>query len=458
MILTLRSRQRRTLNLHLDDDRRRTSRRSCGSLLPHQSPQLRHESAAQRRLGGWASRRPAVPSLPALALALALLAAGPAARADALNRIVLRVNDQIATLYDYQVRRSEAVREIIRREQDPSERQKMLAQVGEIIFRDMFQELLLNSRADQLGIEVSEQEVDTAIAQMRDNAGLKSDEAFAQALAESSLTLAQLKAQTRRNQRLHTVLGKEIQSKVKVKEEDLRRYYGKHLDEFRQPEQVQLREVVVLDAGGRSDEERARIAAEIRQAVGAGKSLADAAAGYAAKGITSNVVELGWMSPKDLDPNLETAAWKLEKGTLSEPVRARGGLHLLQVIDRREARTKPFAEVSAQIQTQESERVYREESTKYMAELERKSLVVADPPQEAAGFRRKLGDTSEEPLGLAGTGAAGPAGAAADAKANPAADAKPAAGEGPSHKPSILPNPKPIESTPPPSPPPPGKP
>ncbi|HVT60747.1 MAG TPA: Ppx/GppA phosphatase family protein [Thermoanaerobaculia bacterium] len=34
------------------------SRRSRGNELPHQSPQLRHESAAQRRLGGWAAASP----------------------------------------------------------------------------------------------------------------------------------------------------------------------------------------------------------------------------------------------------------------------------------------------------------------------------------------------------------------------------------------------------------------
>jgi parvulin-like peptidyl-prolyl isomerase len=223
------------------------------------------------------------------------------------------------------------------------------------------------------------------------------------------------------------VRSREVQSRVKVDEEDLRRYYRKNLEQFRQPEQVQLREVVVLEEGGAPADERPRIAAEIRAKVAAGAALADAVADYAQKGVTSDVIELGWVSPGDLDKNLEAAVWKLPKGSLSDPVAARGGLHLVQVIDRRESRIQPFTEVSAAIQAREEERVFREEIAKYMAELEKKSLIVAHPPEEAAAFRRHLAaaPAGENIEGLGGTAAPPPA----------AAPAKPA--------------PKPAEATPP---------
>jgi parvulin-like peptidyl-prolyl isomerase len=375
------------------------------------------------------ARRPRI--LPAAALA-ALLALAPGLRpatAEVLNRVVLRVNDQIATIYDYELRRAEAVREILHRVSDPGERKQELDQVGENVFRDMFQELLLSSRADQLGIETTDQEVDQALATMKENFGIKTDEEFLAALRQSNLTLEQLRNQTRRNLRIREVMGKEVGSKIKVKEDDLRRYYRKNQDKFTVPEQVQLRELVVLEDSGLPEAERGRIAAEIRAAVASGKSLADAAAPYAAQKQTSNVVELGWVSPKDLDPKLEAAAWKLPKAGITEPVEARGGLHLLQLIDRQAVHLRPFSEVQAAIQQQEQERIYREESTKYMADLERRSLVVADPPQEAANFRRKLGAAEDETMkGLAGAGSA-PATPGAPAAAG-AASGKPAGAAG----------------------------
>ena len=124
-----------------------------------------------------------------------------------------------------------------------------------------------------------------------------------------------------------------------------------------------------------------------------GGSLADAVADTSEKGVTSAAIDLGWVSPGDLDKNLETAVWKLPKGSLSEPVQARGGLHLVQVLDRRESRIPPFSEVQQAIQTREQERVFRQEIAKYMVELEKKSLIVAKPPADAADFRRQLAVT-----------------------------------------------------------------
>ncbi|HEV7507251.1 MAG TPA: peptidyl-prolyl cis-trans isomerase [Thermoanaerobaculia bacterium] len=390
------------------------------------------------------------------------------AQADVINRIVLRVNDRIATFYDYQQRKAEMVRDIVHREQDQEERQRLLGQVGEVVFADLFRELLLDSRADQLAIEITDAQVDQSVAQIKQNFNIKTDQDFAAALAQSGLTEPQLRAQIKGNLRMQEVRGREVQSRVKVDEEDLRRYYRKNLEQFRQPEQVQLREVVVLEEGGASADQRKTVAGEIRGKVQGGSSLADAVADLAKKNTTSNVIELGWVSPGDLDKNLESAVWKLPVGSLSEPVEARGGLHLVQVIDRRESRIPPFNEVSSVIQTREQERAFREEVAKYMAELEKNSLIVANPPQEAAGFRSRLGAAPEstDPSNLGSAAAAAPPppavpvdatdtktlpGTPKDKSAKPQSPAtNPPAGTA---QPGSLPNPSPVDPS---APPPPG--
>ncbi len=401
-------------------------------------------------------------------------------RAEVLNRIVLRVNDRIATLYDYQQRKDELVRDITRREQDPQERQRLLSQAGEMVFADLFRELLMDSRADQLGVEVTDAQVDQSIAQLKQNFNIKTPQDFAAALAQSGLTEPQLRAQVKNNLRMQEVRSREIQSRVKVDEEDLRRYYRKNLEQFRQPEQLQLREVVVLEEGGATADQRKAVASQVRAKVQSGASLADAVADLAKKGATSNVIELGWVSPGDLDKNLEGAVWTLPVGALSEPVEARGGLHVVQVINRRESRIPAFNEVSAAIQTREQERVYRDEVTKYMAELEKKSLIVANPPQDAAGYRSRLTAAADNGEGGdLGAAAAAPPQPAAAAPANaapadtapadvapgalpgaPANDAKP---QSPATtppagmpQPGTLPTPKPVNPPAPPDTPPPG--
>lgn len=395
--------------------------------------------------------------LPAVLAALLLPSA---LGAEVVNRVVLRVNDQIATLYDFQQRRESLAREVARSDMQPAERREILAQIGEMAYKDLFEELLIESRADQLGVTAEEGQIEQQIASMKQNFGIQTDEEFQQALAQSGMTERQLRDRLQRDLRAREVMGREVQSRIKLDEEDLRRYYQKNRDQFRQPEQVQIREVVVLEENGLpTAEERQRVAGQIRQAVAGGQSLADAVAEHSQRGHVSNVIDLGWVAPGDLDPGLEAAAWKLAPGTLSEPVAGRGGLHLMQVIERREARILPFAEVQEQIRRREQQRLMQEEVAEYMAELEKKSLIVTEPPPGAENFRRLMGTrppTEEERLGLIDRApAAPPEITITEPGVTPMQDA--AAGE-----PGALPEPKPttnaippVVEEPPPSDPPP---
>jgi parvulin-like peptidyl-prolyl isomerase len=385
-------------------------------------------------------------SLPILLL-LAFLSISPvlpALNAEVVNRVVLRVNDQIATLYDYELRRSNMARELLRQpDLDQEERTKLLGEVGELAYKDLYEELLIESRAQQLDITVGDAEITQQIGQMKQNFGIQSDEEFAAALAQSGMSEAQLRERLRRDLRAREVMGREVQSRIKLDEDDLRRIYQRDREQFKQPEQVQLREIVVLEEGGLpTAEERQQLAAQIRATVAGGKPLADAVAQTSGKGQTSGVIEVGWVTPGDLDPGLEAAVWKLAPGAVSEPVPGRGGLHVLQVVDRKEARVPVFSEVQEQIRQREQRLKMQDEIGRYMAELEKKSLIVTEPPAGAENFRRQLGlrpKTEDERLGLTPPT---PADTATAPNLNPDV---PVGGE-----PGALPEPKPITNTPPP--------
>lgn len=381
-------------------------------------------------------------------LLLSATVALPAAAVE-LNRIVLRVNDRIATLRDYEQRRDDFVAELQRRQLDPEDRRRLLAEAPETVFNELFQELLLQSRADQLGVEVPEERVDATLQRMKEGYGITTDAEFQQALAQSGMTEHQLRAQMRRNLRMRGVMEREVQERVQVAEEDLRRVFGQNPDRYRLPEQRRLREVVVLDTSGRSEEERRRIAEEVRRELAKGEPVSDVISGYAAQGVTSNVIDLGWVSPGDLAPDLEAAAKALQAGEVSTPVGGRGGLHVLHLLEVRAPRVQSFAEVEAQLRQEEEERVYREEVAKYMEELQEASYIVAKPPTEATGFRRRLGE--DLPAEVLEGGAAAPAeGEAAPAEVP---EEMPPIGKPEPGDPGQLPEAKPIDPQPPDEPP-----
>ncbi len=288
--------------------------------------------------------------------------------------------------------------------EDAGERDQMLSEISRAVMRDMFEELLVLSRADQLEITVAANEVTESIDRMRKSNQLEDDEQFRAALAQSGITPEQLRAQFEQQIRFQRVIGREVYSDVKLEEEDLRRYYKDHVEEFREPEQVKVREVVVLDDTGASPAAEAT-AEKLAQALRAGTPVEEAITPLPA-GSVSSVIELGWVEAGDLDSALQLAVWVLDPGDWSKPTRARGGVHIAQVIERRESTVPSFKEVEAEIRSREERAAVSERMKGYLAELEKKSYLYLDPPPQAAGFRGAEGEVTtgvEFPFVVPGT-------------------------------------------------------
>lgn len=336
-------------------------------------------------------------------LAVAALLVAPPRLSAQSYEIVLRVNERIATSYDYQRRRAENLRVIRASDISEEAQQEYLANLGVSTMNDLFQELLLLSRADQLGIRADESEILQEIDRQKQNYGIESDEQFRQALAASNMTLEDMRSNLERDIRLQKVVGQEVHSRIEVGEEDLRRYYQNHAEQFQQQERLKLQEVVLLGSSGLKADELMLLAEEIRQQVINGGELGAVAEPYAGQGLSTSPVDLGWVSLGDLDRDLEEAVWGLQEGEISEAIPGRGGLHVIQVVERQEAELRGFVEVKDEIQVRERSRRLREEMAEYAAELEAAAYIVANPPPEAAGFRASLQTrpTEDESLGVA---------------------------------------------------------
>ena len=146
-------------------------------------------------------------------------------------------------------------------------------------------------------------------------------------------------------------------------------------------------------------DERLRLATELRRLILAGEPD-EQIESYESEGVTTGWIDLGWVNVGDLDPQLEEALNGLTPGSVSEPTAARGGLHVIQMVEQEEARVRDFQDVSAEIETRLSDERFAEEMDRYMRELESNAYIESDPPPEAAGFRsgRVLDRRAVDPL------------------------------------------------------------
>lgn len=334
------------------------------------------------------------------------------ARAEEMNAIVLRVNDEITTLYDYRERKEARERAIAESEIAPEERRTLLADAGRATMREILDEMLLLSRARQLIIEPSKSELDEAMDATRARMNLTTEAAFEAALKGAGMTLEDFRERTSRSIRVNGVIQREVRSKVQVDDEWLQKTFHERQEEFRIPAKAKVQEVVI-PAEKLSGAKAREVAELMRTAIAAGESM-DQVVQRLGGGDATGPVDLGWVEAGELAPALEAAVAGLVPGAVSSPVEARGGLHLLQVLERTESRIRPFAEVKDELAAKEQSRRFEEQMRTFLATLESQAYLLENTPPEAAGYREVRRDNPNDPLAAfaprrGGPGAATPA-------------------------------------------------
>ncbi len=319
-----------------------------------------------------------------LVTALAALPAAGQSEPGRENRVVLRVNDRIVTLYEYQRALAVQIRDIRNAPglTDPR-RQELLGEAGRMIMKALFEEQLILSRADQLAVVVDESDVEEQIRAMWERAGIETEEQFQDALAQQGMREADFRDQMRKQLRSNIVRGREVAPRVDLADEDLRRFYRDNEERFAISERARFEEVVILEGVVPADR-MAPLASLARTRLAAGTEATEVVEGL---GEGATAVDVGWVTPGDLAAELDAVAWDLQPGDVADAVAARGGLHVLKMLEREPASVQPFEDVREAIEREERGRLFDEEYLLYMEELADAAYIVERLPEEAAGYR-----------------------------------------------------------------------
>lgn len=149
-----------------------------------------------------------------------------------------------------------------------------------------------------------------------------------------------------------------LAGQVQVTPDDLQRYYNDHQDEYRVPEQVQVRHILLKTPppgpDGKVDpkavEAAKQKAEDILKQLHAGADFAKLAEKDSQDTASAkNGGSLGWIQRGQTVQEFEKAAFSLPKGSTSGIVQTSYGFHIIHVDDKQEAHLKPLSEVAAQI-------------------------------------------------------------------------------------------------------------
>jgi peptidyl-prolyl cis-trans isomerase D len=170
-----------------------------------------------------------------------------------------------------------------------------------------------------------------------------------------------------------------VQAQVQVTPQQLQDYYDRHRDEYRVPDQVNVRQILIKaplpGPDGKVDPsgiEAARKKAEdvVRQ-LKSGANFADLAKKYSEDPSSKDGGSLGWMEASRFpSPEVQASAQSLAKGGTSDVINAGYAFVVLHVDDKQAAHLKTLAEVKDQI-----EPLIRQQETAQAADAEAHALL-----------------------------------------------------------------------------------
>jgi len=130
---------------------------------------------------------------------------------------------------------------------------------------------------------------------------------------------------------------------VAVSEDDMKTFYQENEEKFVRPMTVTASHILV------DDEDKAK---EIYASIEGGKDFAEAASEFSSCPSKERGGDLGPFGQGQMVPEFEEAAFAMEVGKVSEPVKTQFGFHIIKLTDKSEAGTSSYEEVKAQIEQQ----------------------------------------------------------------------------------------------------------
>ncbi len=157
----------------------------------------------------------------------------------------------------------------------------------------------------------------------------------------------------RRTARLLLFDEAKISESLNVDEAVLRRYYDNNKDQFRSQERVRARHILVKAGSTASKEEKAaaKTKAEglLKQLKGGGDFAELAKKNSDDPGSAAKGGELDWYARGQLAKAFEDKAFAMKPKETSDLVETEFGYHIIQTLEKEEARLKPFDEVKEQL-------------------------------------------------------------------------------------------------------------
>jgi len=221
----------------------------------------------------------------------------------------------------------------------------------------LVQQAEFSEEAGNMGIKVSDSDVDKRIEQLKKQFYGGSENRYEKALSQQGVTPDEAR-DVIRQQIISERVFKKVTSTVKISDGEVKAYYATHKSQYGQPETRQVRHILV---------QKKALADSLYTQLRGGANFAQLAKKYSKDpGSASNGGKLT-ISKGQTVPPFDKTAFALKKGELSKPVHTQYGYHIIQALSAvKPAQKTPLSKVQQSIKLQLEQQRKNEVMTKWV--------------------------------------------------------------------------------------------
>jgi len=259
---------------------------------------------------------------------------------------------------------------------DPDKRSARASSLRREVLESLIDDELILQQAAELKLTVTSDQVDSSIAEIKKQNNIDDDQ-LREALRAQGMSMANYRADLKRQLLRFRVLNIAVGSRVNVSDEEVKAYYERHMKGSANT-QVRASHIFVAIPDGA---DRAVVAEKQAQAnkileraktedfAKLAREVSDDAATRAEGG------DLGFFGKDMLPKPIEELVFAMKPGEVRGPVRADRGFHVIKLVDRKTKDAKPLDDVKDDIRMQFRQKDMERQTKIYLTELRKKTLV-----------------------------------------------------------------------------------
>jgi peptidyl-prolyl cis-trans isomerase C len=295
------------------------------------------------------------------------------AHAEERSKVVVKVNGVAITLNEVEEEINRIISQTVYHRQVTPEKREALRKdaIERLVERELeYQE------ARKQGIKAEKEKTEERVEELKKK--FPSEEAFIAALKKNNLTLKRYEERIAKDLVIEKILLAEVESKSRVGDDEVKAFYEKNVERYKEPEMIKIRHIMILADPAKGDEEREKArkrAGEMLKKAKAGEDFAALASEYSEDSYKVKGGELGYVARGSMEPEAEKAAFGLAIGEVMGPLETEYGFYIIKVEDKRPEHQMSFDEVKEKIKKEMESKRKEERRQEWVSSLRAKAKI-----------------------------------------------------------------------------------